>query len=318
MPESTLDVEQVLTDARLLGRDVAVAVACASTAAGITTWSTGRLGTRPVDARTPMYAGSVTKQLVGVLVAQQVVAGQLHPEQSIVDLLPGLPAWAARVRVRHLIHHTSGLPATSRVLAAAGLADEGRLTNALILHALRRITAPDRPPGEGFAYSNVGYVVLAEILAAVTGTAVPDLARDSVFQPLRLTTSRLGTAPPGTPADLLPPDTVGDGGWWTSAVDLLTWLGALNRDALGRDVTHLVQTPGRLDDGTPLAYGWGMTVRPGSNGATYTHGGHWPGWSAKSVRHPDDGTAVALLSTSDDVEVVSAAAVLLHDRLSVR
>ena len=48
----------------------------------------------------------------------------------------------------------------------------------------------------------------------------------------------------------------------TEEVDLVTWLDALNRRLLGAELTALLQTPGRLDDGTLLEYAWGMTVRP--------------------------------------------------------
>lgn len=258
----------------------------------------------------------MTKQLIGVLAAQQVLAGRLDPEARLVDLVLRLPRWTAAVRVRHLLHHTSGLPTTGRLLAAAGLASEGDLTNDAVLGALADCPAPDRPPGAVFAYSNLGYVVLAEVLASVTGVSVPALAEQRVFKPLGLTSSRLGAAAAGIPADVRPPATVGDGGWWTSAADLLAWLDALNRGALGAEVSRLVKTPGRLDDGSPLDYGWGVAVRSDPRGTTLTHGGNWPGWSAKTVRRPVTGTAVALLSTSDDVDTVSETAVALHAQLA--
>jgi CubicO group peptidase (beta-lactamase class C family) len=102
---------------------------------------------------------------------------------------------------------------------------------------------------------------------------------------------------------------------WSSALDLLTWLDALSSDRLGPELTRLVQRPGRLDDGTALDYAWGVTARSGSEGTSYTHGGKWPGWSAKTVRRPATGTAVVLLTTSDDVPAVSRAALELHDLL---
>ena len=79
----------------------------------------------------------------------------------------------------------------------------------------------------------------------------------------------------------------------------------------------LMQTPGRLDDGTPLEYAWGIIARPHGAATNYSHGGNWPGWSAKTIRSPSTGTAVALLTTSDDVQAVSEAAVALHDRLTI-
>jgi CubicO group peptidase (beta-lactamase class C family) len=267
---------------------------------------------------TPMYAASLAKQVVAALAAQQVLAAQLDPDASITDLLPGLPARAGAIRVRHLIHHTSGLPTTARVLAAVGLPVNGErhLDNALVMHGLRRLRAPDRPPGKVFAYSNSGYVVLAELLCAVTGTSLPDLARARLFTPLGMSASRLSTTPDRTlPEETCPPRTLGDGGLWTTAGDMLTWLDGLNRDRAG--VSSLMQTPGRLDDGRRLDYAWGITARPDPAGTSYTHGGNWPGWCAKTIRRPATGTAVALLTTSNDVEAVSQAAVDLHDRLTI-
>ena len=308
------DLEAHLRGSGLLREDVAVALACTAPGTGRLTCCRGVLAGRPVEAGTPFYVASVTKQLVGVLTAQQVLAGRLDVEAGVRTLLPGLPSWAAPVRVRHLLHHTSGLPGTSRVLAAAGLVEERALTNAAVLAGLDRLAGPDRPPGKVFAYSNVGYVVLAEVLAAVTGIALPVLARRQVMDPLGLT-GWLGAPPAGTPDGRRPPGTLGDGGWWTGAADLLTWLDALDRGLLGSGVSALVQTPGRLDDGSPLTYGWGVTVHADGGPTALTHGGSWPGWTAKTVRSRGTGTAVALLTTSDDADAVSRAAVELHAQL---
>ena len=309
-------IEGVLRRAGLLDTATGVTVACRSPQTGRSVWSTGALTSGEVlDESTPMYAASLTKQVVGVLVAQQVLAGRLHPDDRAVTLLPALPRWAEPIRIRHLLHHTSGLPATNRVLAAIGLDEEQHLTNPLVLQGLRNLSVSDRPAGSAFVYSNVGYVVLAEILSALTGTPVPGLAQDSLFAPLGMTASRIvdGQNSPQPDANL--PRTVGDGGWWTSAADLLVWLDALNRELLGAKLSQLVQTPGHLDDGTPIAYAWGITARPSPTGTSYTHGGSWRGWSAKTVRQPSTGTAVALLALSDDVQAVSRAAVDLHNSL---
>lgn len=78
-----------------------------------------------------------------------------------------------------------------------------------------------------------------------------------------------------------------------------------------------MQSPGHLDDGTALDYAWGIAVRPSPAGISYTHGGHWPGWSAKTVRRPTTHTAVALLTLSNDVQAVSQAAIDVHESLPV-
>lgn len=219
----------------------AVAMACVSPRTGVLTWSSGGLGSGAVlDSSTAMYTASVTKQLVGVLVAQQVLAGRLDPDDRVLELLPSLPRWAAPITIRHLLHHTSGLPDAARILEATGL-DEQQLTNKLVLEGLETLSAPGRPAGSAFAYSNAGYLVLAVVLEAVSGTPLPTLARRSLFGPLGMTASYLAgeeEAASRTGVGLL--QTVGDGGWWASAFDLLTWLNTLNSERLGTRLTWLV------------------------------------------------------------------------------
>jgi CubicO group peptidase (beta-lactamase class C family) len=319
MAASRQQVEPVLQQAGLLTAATGVAVACTSPKSGSLTWTRGRLtdGTE-IEPGTPMYAASVSKQVIGALTAQQVLADRLRADDRVVDLLPALPGWAHPIRVRHLVHHTSGLPSTARLLTAVGLDDEHSLTNDLVLQGLRGLQAPDAPAGSGFRYSNLGYVLLAEALRTITHTSLPVLAQQALFGPLGMAASFLATdGQPHLPAVADTPRTVGDGGWWTSASDLLVWLDALNRDRLGPELTRLVQTPGRLEDGTAVDYAWDVTASPGTAGTSYTHGGNWRGWAAKTVRRPATCTAVALLTCSTDVEGVSRAAVDLHGSLTI-
>ena len=293
----------------------AVSLAGTSPGTGRFSWFTGSMPDGgPVTSRTPMYAASVTKQFVAALVGRAVLAGRVDPEDS-VDRFVALPAWGAAVRVRHLVHHLGGLPDERRLLAALELADDATLDNALVVLALRRIPGLDHAPGREFRYSNTGYVLLAEILRAVHGVGPAELLRNDLLRPLGLADSDVGEAPAWQVGGA-PRRTVGDGGLWTTAADLLRWLEALNGRALGDALTELVQTPGRLDDGAPVDYAWGMGVHAAPLGTTYTHGGTWPGWTAKVVRNPGTRSAVALLTRSDDDQLVSDVAVELHDLLS--
>lgn len=294
-----------------------VALGCTSPSTGPLLWARGTLGPgRDLRPETPMYTASVTKQLIGVLIAQQVLASRLSLDDQVIEVLPMLPIWASPIQIHHLLHHTAGLPTTARLLAAAGVESEQDLTNELVLYGLNRLSRPDIEPGSAFAYSNIGYVLLAEALAASSGSTVPELARKMLFDPLGMTASRLAhESRPHPLTGVRTPETVGDGGWWASAADLLIWLDALNCDYLGSNLTEMVQTRGHLADGTGLDYCWGITARPGRRGTSYTHGGNWPGWSAKTVRQPNTKTAVALLTLDDDVEAVSQAATDLHAML---
>ena len=122
------------------------------------------------------------------------------------------PATAAADGRRGDLDHRAGLHAAldragrdgheQRRAALAGCA-EHELDNDRVLRALTLINQPQQPPGREFAYSNTGYVLLAEVLRRVTGTDLDVLARTVLFEPLGLTSARWGgpalTTTPGQP-----------------------------------------------------------------------------------------------------------------------
>lgn len=299
----------------------AVAVGVSTPQLGRRVWCSGELDHQPVTGSTVFYGASLTKQLVGALVARAVLSGRVDPEVPVRLYLPGLPAWTAPVRVQHLLHHTAALPQPPALATALGHADGmggwWRLDNASVLRALSLVPPASGSPGVRFAYDNTGYVLLAELLHVVEGRDLAQLARAVLLDPLGMTGSHIGGPPPALLPDVdPPPGTTGDGGLWTCVDDLLVWLDALNGQRLGADLTALVQTPGRLTDGTVLDYAWGVGLQPRRVPPVYEHGGSWPGWGAKAVRCPTTSTAVALLAVTGDVAALSAVALELHDLLA--
>ena len=73
---------------------------------------------------------------------------------------------------------------------------------------------------------------------------------------------------------------------------------ALNADELG--VCQLMETPGRLDDGTSLDYAWGMGVRSYRGHRVYRHGGGWPSLRALLARVPDLDSSLVIIALADD------------------
>lgn len=96
---------------------------------------------------------SVTKPIAAWAVLVAVWQGKL----SLDD-----PAGPAGATVRHLLSHTAGVP------FAAG--------------------EPINRPGERRGYSNYGFELLAEVIAARTGMSAPEWVHDSVARPLGMDT----------------------------------------------------------------------------------------------------------------------------------
>lgn len=258
----------------------------------------------PAGPATLAYAASLSKQITAGCAALLVREGRLDMEDTLARWLPGLPGWADSVRLRHLLHHTAALPDAQADPIAGGAADR---TTAAVLSALERVSVLPAAPGTAHAYSNAGYVCLAAVVARASGQPLPEFAGRRVFVPLGMTGTRYWTGPAPAPPGAAPlaaahpaPLSLGDGGVWSTARDLLRWGQALNADELG--VSALMQAPGCLDDGTPVGYAWGMGVRSHAGYRVYRHGGGWPGLRALLARVPDLGQSLVIVALADDSE----------------
>lgn len=259
----------------------------------------------PVIATTPAYAASLSKQMTAACAALLAQHGALDMESPLSRWLPQLPAWADTIRLRHLVHHTAALPDDSKIDAIiAGDADR---TSAGIIQALTQLPALDHRPGTQHVYSNAGYVCLAAVVERAADMPLPDFAQRHLFVPLAMAHTRYWPGPGPTPPGAAPlarlhpaPLSLGDGGVWTTLGDLLRWGQALNADALG--ISRFLQTPGCLDDGTPIDYAWGIGVRSHAGHRVYRHGGGWIGLRALHARVPDLDLSVALIAINDHTE----------------
>jgi CubicO group peptidase (beta-lactamase class C family) len=261
--------------------------------------------TTPFGPESVAYAASIAKQLTGACAAMLEQDGVLDYEARINEWLPELPEWSERVRVRHLIHHTAGLPKVWPRIEEAGESD---WTSPAVLAALTETQQLDHEPGTAYAYSNEGYICLALMIERISGSSFETFARGRIFRPLKMTSSifwagpspapRTAAATPGLehPAAL----SLGDGGLWTTIRDLLAWNAAVLEDAFG--IASRTHTAGRLDDGTPLDYAWGVRVYEASGQKVQSHGGGYGPAPAKLVRLPDSSASFAILAADSSVE----------------
>ena len=267
------------------------------------------------------YAGSLAKQITGACAALLAQDGTLDVEAPIANWLRELPRWSRPIRVRHLIHHTAGLPTTEAVWEQMTSAGETDWTSDGVIAALATMHKLEGQPGAAFAYSNVGYICLARIIERLSGDDFNAFAEEHFFQPLQMRATILWSGPaPSPPAAVLPqplrspaPLSVGDGGLWTSVRDLLRWNDALRADTLG--VADTLHTTGALDDGTPLDYAWGVRVYHVGSNRVESHGGSWDDATAKLVRLPDLGVSFAALAHDGSVERMNALSSALQDEL---
>ena len=146
--------------------------------------------------------GSVSKQFTAFAALSIFSASEL--ETPISKFFRGFPRYADKIKIKHLIHHTSALPDYIDLHVAARQAAEGwydrvmrrpddwypqmprrkkakEVTNrdVLKLVALQRLLP--RAPDVNFEYSNTGYVLLAEIVRRKTKQRLSEFLKENVF-----------------------------------------------------------------------------------------------------------------------------------------
>jgi CubicO group peptidase (beta-lactamase class C family) len=149
------------------------------------------------------HIGSITKSMTATLAARMVENGQIGWDSTLGDVLgplvPGMDEGFRAATLDQLLSHRAGVPENAGLVASMGF--HGRRDGAdLIAERLRYAglvlhEAPLHPPGEGFLYSNAGYVVAGAMLEAADGRPWEDLIRAEVFEPLGLASAGFG--PPG-------------------------------------------------------------------------------------------------------------------------
>ncbi|WP_156119728.1 serine hydrolase domain-containing protein [Leptolyngbya sp. KIOST-1] len=179
-------VERVLTQAQMPGAAIALRI-------DNQPWLNLGVGyrdlsqTQPLPEHASFYIYSVTKTLMAAAVLHLVNQGQLDLEAPLQRYWPDFPV-ATPLTLRQLLSHTSGLP------------DYGGLP--AYSEAVK--TIPEQPwsvdrflaviqargllfePGQGWAYSNLGYLALKLLLETVTGRSLQACLDEVFFTPLAL------------------------------------------------------------------------------------------------------------------------------------
>jgi CubicO group peptidase (beta-lactamase class C family) len=129
---------------------------------------------------------SVTKTVTATAVVRLAEEGKLDLEAPADEYYRGLKVVSqpTPVTVRHLLSHSSGLanPVPIRwVYPAAGPVPDRRAFVERLLGKNRKLKFS---PSERASYSNLGYLVLGEVIAEVTGTSYEEHVREEILSPL--------------------------------------------------------------------------------------------------------------------------------------
>jgi CubicO group peptidase (beta-lactamase class C family) len=266
----------------------------------------------PVGSDTIFELASCSKRFtaLGILILRD--QGRLKLDDDVRTWLKELKEHDSKrpVRVKDLIHHTSGLP---DYLAFGGGKRIENNEEALKLIADRKL---EFPTGAQWSYSNTNYCLLALIIERITKKSFGAFMKEEIFDPLKMKTAAvlekgaalkkaaLGYATEGSEFEkvVVPYLTTGDGGVYLSLEDWVAFERGLP-GLLKEGTLEEARTPGKFDNGKSHDYAFGVEVQKEKGKTVLFHEGEWAGFRSIYIRWVEDDCAVIVMSNRLDLNL---------------
>lgn len=265
----------------------------------------------PVTNSTQFRIGSLTKSFTSLLIQQLITENKISIHDTVGKFIPAYVH--KHIAIAQLLTHTSGIPNyTSRNDYVTEVMTREMSLNAIIMKFCS--DSLEFKPGEGFRYSNSGYLILAAIIENVTGKTYAQVLKERILEPLKMDHSGFG------------PDSINSKGYWynvvepgyktknvagaggivSTAVDLLKWDEALYTDKLlpANKIKELFEPRSEyVDWDAYYGYGWMIDRKLFAQSKKHTiiyHPGTDLGYYTMFVRQPDTGSLIILLNNSGE------------------
>jgi CubicO group peptidase (beta-lactamase class C family) len=266
----------------------------------------------PATVRTDYRLASLTKAFTAMSIMLLVKDGKLSYDDRLVDVLPGVPAYAKDVRISHLLTHTSGLVDYEDFVPDS---QTTQLDDDDVLTLMRRTDTLNFAPGSAYHYSNSAYVLLGLIVQRVSGMPFPKFLHERIFAPLHMDSTvayvkGASTVPNrayGYTVDSAghvartdqssTSATLGDGGVYSSVTDMAKWSDALDKATLVDGATmRRAWSPTMLTTGKESGYGYGWFVATVNGEQQLRHHGESTGFTNAILKYPNRRLTIIVLT----------------------
>lgn len=222
---------------------------------------------RPITPDTPFNIASMTKQFTGMAVTLLIADDKLREDDDIRKFLPELRDYGKPIRLANLLNHSSGL--RNHMALAAFQPGDHLPSHAEALRLVFRQSALNFTPGTRHQYESPNYVLLAEIVARVSGMSFDQFVEMRILKPLGMAHSGYAAPDPalsyaprkdgGFDPNLKVNAARGSSGLLASARDFAVWMTNYDRQSVGgkSGLDRLLSTS-TLTDGTPITYRYGL------------------------------------------------------------
>jgi len=273
----------------------------------------------PNSPATRFNIASMTKQFTAASILLLEDRGKLKTDDLVKKYLLDAPASWDKITIYHLLTHTSGISGDAAKYEP-GASD--------------KLVFSDRPldfqPGEQWAYTNLGYIVLGYLVERISGQTYEDFIRENIFKPLRMNDSGLMsfvTVIPRRASGYWPGNNglenadrsfdtrlgFSSGSLYSSTEDLLRWEeGLFSGRLLSPGSLRKMITPFKSD------YACGLYAKRVNGHFMIEHDGNNIGFNSDMAYYPEDRIAVIVLANLNGTvtsEMTRALAAVAHGEI---
>ncbi len=253
---------------------------------------------------------SITKEFTAAGIMLLEESGKISLIDDVSKYVPELKSGRS-ITIEQLLWHNSGLVDFFDLPEFA----EHHREDVTAAEAIRLVASYERLfwPGTEHRYSNSNYLVLASVIERVSGIPYEKFISKFVLAPLSMSSTAVEGHEKsgkkrvngyikslGKPFTLAEPISMswllGSGDLVSNVFDLAKWNEAITSGKLLRKETwERMQSPGRLDDGRSIGYGFGFIVKPYLGRPWVGHNGLLNGFRAMAGYFPNDQIFIAVL-----------------------
>jgi len=273
----------------------------------------------PIGPSTRINVASVAKQYVALMALDLAEQGKLELGADFrVYLKDAMPEVKETISLVHLITHTSGVRDQNGLWALTGVTwYERPFNNSDVMKLLNRQQALNFTPGSEYLYSNSNYILLAEVIEAVSGQRFDAYSReffDRIGMPETGWKRRYGLVQPneakgymnynGWIANPQITNTFGDGFLYTTLPDQMTYEAQLQGTGSPLLPDTLATSQTRPEPSLPGNYGYGLEFAIFAKEPSVYHVGSTGGYNAYTLRLPERATSVVVMLNTSRISSV--------------
>jgi CubicO group peptidase (beta-lactamase class C family) len=291
----------------------------------------------PLTTNSILEAGSVSKQFTAAAILLLEQQGKLSLDDDVRKYIPEMPDYGTPIRLRQMLHHTSGLRDWGSIAEMTGWPRSSKFyTNEDALEIIIRQKHLNNKPGDEYLYSNSNYNLFAVIVQRVSGLTLAAYTRKYIFEPASMMHTQWRDDPnrivvnraiaydktdSSFETDMPNEYVYGNGGLLTTTEDLLKWNNYFLQGKLGTPslLPKQIHTE-PLNNGVNNPYGAGLFINKVAGWKSINHSGATAAYRAWLETFPELNISIAVLSNNSAVNIYESESrirkIFVRDKIS--